>query len=147
MIKIERLTKFNRADAAAIGALMLALSDKFDGRPTDENLLKEIIASPYHVQIVARDENDKIIGIATLSMLLSPEPIRNAYLETFVVDSNAQGGGIGGKIWDEMIKWCREKGCQRLEFTSSSKRTGAIAFYQKKGAAIYDTNFFRMEIS
>jgi len=141
MITIERLSSYTPDDAAAIGRLLPALSSKFNDDPVDETLLREIIASPHHEQLVARFDG-KIVGTATLSITIGTGAGRKAYLEDFVVDADTQGQGIGGAIWDEISKWCNEHNVS-LFFTSNAKKQAAHHFYLAHGATIYDTTVFR----
>lgn len=106
----------------------------------------DIINSPWHDLLIAKDDNDKIIGIAAVSVIMGPGISKNAYLEDFVVDQTTRAHGIGNALWEEMLKWAREKGCKRMEFTCGNGRDIAQAFYKKHGAVTYDTNFFRVEL-
>jgi ribosomal protein S18 acetylase RimI-like enzyme len=146
MIKIERLKKFEHADAVGIGKLGPSLSARFDDSPISDDILKSIVESPSHVQIVARDENGKIVGAATMSTVYAPFAGRIGYLEEIVVDANTQGGGIGGKLWDELVAWSREQGLDRIEFTSRKDRTATHAFYEKRGAFVRESNPDRFEL-
>jgi GNAT superfamily N-acetyltransferase len=145
MIEIERLKKYSEQDLDDLTRLMKILSPKFNGVVSAE-LMDDIIASAWHVQLVARDDG-RIVGAATLTHMLGGCIGRSvAYLEDFVVDNNVQGKGVGSKLWDEMLAWCRERGVKSLEFTSNPKRVGARNFYEKRGAEIYDTDVFKMKI-
>jgi GNAT superfamily N-acetyltransferase len=149
MITIERLAQYSKNDAADIGRLMAILTEKANGEPTDEKLLRNIIESPRHEQFVARNETGRIVGTATLSEVLGPfvgGGGRMAYLEEIVVDPEIRGAGIGGKLWDEMLAWCHERGIKRMEWTSNPSRKAVYDFYIKRGAYVRDTAFFRLEI-
>lgn len=146
-MNVEILTQYSAEDAAAIGRLMPHLSDAFDGSPVPAALLRDIIASPYHDQLVARDEYGTIIGTATLTVTMGAAVGRNAWLEDFVVDPAIQGAGIGGKLWDAMLDWCRSHEVHKLGFTSNPIRATAHAFYLKRGAEIRDTNYFKKAIN
>jgi len=143
---IETLKEYTEEDAAQIGHLMPHLSSSFAGDPIPEELLKEIIASPYHDQLVARNESGDIIGAATLSIIYGAGAGRNAWLDDFVVDPNIQGAGIGSKLWDAMIEWCKVHHAGKLGFTSNPTRTAAHTFYLKRGAIIRDTSYFKKTI-
>ena len=71
---------------------------------------------------------------------------QNAYLEDFVVSSASRGKGVGELLWNELLKWAKEKGAKRLEFTCGAGREAAHRFYYKHGARIYETDFFRLEL-
>ena len=145
MITIERLVAYNEQDAEDMGKLMPILSSQFTDKPVDEGLFKEIIESPFHEQIVARLDG-RIIGCATLSMTMGVGAGRKAYLEDFVVDPSIQGQGVGGKIWDEITSWCRERGL-KLFFTSSATKEAAHRFYLAHGATVRDTTVFQYDKS
>ena len=146
-MNIETLTAYSADDAASLGRLMPHLSDAFDGSPVPEALLRDIIASPYHDQLVARDEQGAIIGTATLTVTMGAAVGRNAWLEDFVVDPAIQGAGIGSQLWEAMLDWCRSHEVHKLGFTSNPTRSAAHAFYLKRGAEIRDTSYFKKDIS
>ena len=139
---IERLEQYSAEDAAGIGRLMPFLSQELGGEPIPEELLTEIINSPYHEQLIARLDS-RIVGSATLNILMGPAVHKAGYLEDFVVDSEIRGHGIGGKLWEEMMTWCEEYGVS-LNFTSHSGRTDAHRFYLARNAQIRDTTVFQV---
>lgn len=140
---IEILTEYNEQDASDIGKLMPTLSQRFTSDPIPEAFLRTIIDSPYHDQLVARDETGRIIGTATLSVIMGAGVRVKVYLEDFVVDPKVRGSGVGGKLWDAMMAWGRDHGANKLNFTSSvSTKQGAQSFYLNRGAVVRDTNYF-----
>ena len=143
---IEVLAAYSSEDAAMMGSLLPYLSDKFDGAPLDEGLLRDIISSPHHDQLVARNTDGAIVGMATVSVVLGAGVTRGAYLEDFVVHPDTQGMGVGGALWEAIISWCQEKGAKKLDFTSSPSKEAAQRFYLKHGAVVRDTNHFRKTI-
>lgn len=148
MIEIGTMTEYDSDVAEQMGTLLLQLSTKWDGSPVSRDWIENIIESPWHDQILAFDENGKLVGMATMSAVLGAKIGMNAYLEDFVVDSESRGQGIGTLMWDKIVEWGKNKGCNRLEFTASgdNKKVGAVQFYLNRGVSIYDTNFFRLEL-
>ena len=147
MISIGIMTEYDPGIAEEMGRLLCDLSSSYDGEPVARELLEEIIDSPLHDIIVAFDD-EKLVGMASVSVIMGALVNKNLYLEDFVVSHEFQHQGIGSKIWDAILEYGRQKGCRRLEFTSSGKgkKAGAVAFYQKHGAEIRDTNSFRVEL-
>ncbi len=145
-ITVNTLTAYSFEDAAAIGRLLPFLSDSFSGEPVDRQLLTDIIASPYHDQLVARSTDGTIVGALTVSLTMGMGVVHKAWLEDFIVDPAIQGGGVGGKLWDAMIDWCRTRGVHKLDFTSHPTKEAAQRFYLKRGAVVRDTNYFRKTI-
>ena len=146
-MKIQPLTEYSETTATRIRELLIQLSRS--GRDRGEipkEWFDNLIASPFHDMLLALDDNDRIVGIATLSVIMGPIVRRVAYLEDFVTDQDVRGQGVGSQLWDAMLDWARTKHCTELCFTSGHGRETAQQFYLNKGAKIYDTNYFRLPI-
>lgn len=143
---VKKLETYTPEIAARVRELLIELSrSKKDKGEIPREWFEDVINSPYHDLLIA-EEDGKILGIATLSILMGPGIRKNAYLEDFVTDSTVRGKGIGGALWDAMLEWAAEKGCKDLEFTCGHGRESAQEFYKHHGAEIYDTNFFRKHL-
>lgn len=146
-MKITKLEKYTPKSAHQIRQLLIQLSRSGKDRgEIPKEWFDELIASPHHDMLIALDDNNKIIGIATLSVHMGPIIRKNAYLEDFVTDQNHRGEGIGTALWNAMLDWAAEKGCNNLEFTCGTGREASQQFYKNHGATVYDTNFFRRPI-
>lgn len=146
-MKIAKLEKYTPEVANQIRQLLIQLSRSGKDRgEIPKEWFDSLINSPYHDMLIATDDNDKIIGIATLSVHMGPIIRKNAYLEDFVTDNTVRGQGIGTALWNAMLDWAKEKGCNNLEFTCGNGREASQQFYKNHGATVYDTNFFRKEI-
>ncbi len=146
-MKVKSLTEYDKTTADRVRELLIQLSRSGKDRgEIPEAWFEDLINSPHHDMLLAYDDSDKIIGIATLSIIMGPIVRKVAYLEDFVTDESIRGQGIGSAIWQAMLAWAKEKNCTELCFTSGHGREAAQAFYIHKGAEIYDTNFFRMKI-
>lgn len=139
MVSINRLTSYSPEDAAGIGRLMPFLDEKFSGAPIDEQVLRVLIESNYHDQLVARDDTGRIVGAATLSLIMAAAAGPKAYLEDFVTDPETRG--VGSALWEEMGRWCLERNVD-LHFTSRPARVEAHQFYLKRGARMRETDVF-----
>lgn len=146
-MNIQLLTEYNESTANRIRELLIQLSRSGKDRgEIPREWFEDLISSPSHDMLLALDDNNHIIGIATLSIIMGPIVRRVAYLEDFVTDSSVRGQGVGSALWDAMLDWARTKRCTELCFTSGHGREAAQAFYLHKGAAIYDTNYFRLPL-
>lgn len=144
-ISVERLKVYKPEDAAEIGRLMTYLSESFSSEPVPEELLRAIIESDDHDQLVARISS-RIVGCATLSVVISAGAGKKGWLEDFVSDPEARQRGIGQALWNEIEKWCQEKGVVDLNFTSRPSREAAHNFYLKNGAHTRETTVFQKKI-
>ena len=91
-----------------------------------ERLLKASLESDNAVLFVAED-NGRIIGnigstnyngLADLGMLLLPE---------------YRGRGIGSKLVEHLIQWCRKQGCHKISLEVWPHNRAAIQLYEKFG--------------
>ena len=146
-MKIKLLTEYTPETANRIRELLIQLSRSGKDRgEIPKAWFDDLIASPSHDMLIAYDDNNQIIGIATLSIIMGPIVRKAAYLEDFVTDATVRGQGVGSALWQTMLDWAKDKGCTELCFTSGHGREAAQAFYLHKGATIYDTNYFRKTI-
>lgn len=143
---IKRLNVYTPKIGQKVRELLKQLSRS--GRDKGEipkNWFEHIIASPWHDLLLAEDDGE-IIGMASVSVIMGAGIMKNAYLEDFVVNTNIRAKGVGTALWNEVVKWAKEKNCKKLEFTCGEGREVAQEFYKKRGAKIYPTNFFRFEL-
>ena len=143
---VKKLEKYTPETAARIRELLVQLSRSGkDKGEIPESWFNDIISSPFHDLLFA-EEDGKILGIACVSVTMGAGIRKNAYLEDFVTDSTVRGKGVGLALWNAMVEWGKEKGCKNLEFTCGQGREASQQFYKNRGAKIYDTNFFRLEL-
>ena len=146
MVTIRKLDKYTSEMAEATRKLLIELSRSGkDKGEIPESWFTDIIDSPWHDLLIAEEEGE-LLGMAALSIMMGPGIRKNAYLEDFVVSANSRGKGVGKLLWNEILKWAREKGAKRLEFTCGQGREAAHGFYYKRGAKTYETDFFRLEL-
>lgn len=156
MVEIKRLSEYlegedsrgGRVEEAGMAMRSLLIELSRSGEDKGEiprEWILEVAASPYH-EVILAIEDGEILGMATASVVFGAGIRKNAYLEDFVVSSEARGKGVGGMIWEEIIRWGQEKECRKLEFTSGRGREAAQKFYLNRGAEIYETNFFQREL-
>ena len=141
---IKTLTEYTPETATRVRELLIQLSRSGKDRgEIPREWFDDLIDSSNHDMLLAIDDDNKIQGIATLSIIMGPIVRKVAYLEDFVTDSAVRGQGVGGQLWEAMLAWAKAKNCTELNFTSGHGREAAQEFYKNRGAEIYDTNFFR----
>ena len=146
-MKITTLTEYTPETASRIRELLIQLSRSGKDRgEIPKEWFENLIASDSHTMLLAVDSDNKIQGIATLSIIMGPIVKKVAYLEDFVTDKSIRGKGVGRQLWEAMLAWAKAKKCTELCFTSGHGREAAQAFYLRHGAEIYDTNFFRKKL-
>lgn len=146
-MNIKPLTEYNEKTAHRIRELLIQLSRSGKDRgEIPRDWFDTLIDSDFHDILLAYDDSENILGIATLSIIMGPIVRKMAYLEDFVTDQTVRGQGVGSALWDAMLDWAREKDCTEFCFTSGQGREAAHTFYLNKGAEIYDTNYFRYKL-
>lgn len=56
-----------------------------------------------------------------------------AKLNKIITDLEFRGRGVGEKLWQELLKECRKRGLEKIEFKVLTDNEAAISFYKKHG--------------
>ena len=107
--------------------------------------LQDLLASDAITQFVARDDDGRIIGVATLAVFPIPTA-RRAWIEDVIVDEALNGRGIGAALTKAMIDRARARGCKTIELTSRPSREAANHLYRKLGFTVRETNVYRYDL-
>ena len=129
--------------AAALEVLVPQLSTS--NPPPTLAEVTAMLASDAITQFVARDDDDRIIGVATLAVFPIPTA-RRAWIEVVIVAEAQNGHGIGSALTHAMIDRARELGCKTVELTSRPTREAANHLYRKLGFQVRETNVYRLVI-
>jgi len=82
------------------------------------------------------EEDDKIIGIAIYYTKYSTWKGKCIYLDDIVITEKHRCKGIGGKLFEEVIRVSKESGANRMEWQVLEWNTPAIEFYKKFNAVL-----------
>jgi ribosomal protein S18 acetylase RimI-like enzyme len=113
--------------------------------PPSRELVAEILASPACHQLLARDDDGRIVGVSTLVVFPIPTG-RRAWIEDVVVDEAAAGRGIGTQLTEAMLDLARQLGCTTVDLTSRPSREAANRLYRRVGFVQRETNVYRMTL-
>lgn len=101
---------------------------------TEQELLKDGFGEqPLFHAIIAID-GDSIAGMALYFYSYSTWKGRCIYLEDIIVTQEKRRRGIGGLLFDELIRISHEFGARRLQWQVLEWNEPAISFYKKYGA-------------
>lgn len=106
---------------------------------------RQLVRFPGSLLLIARQEDETIVGAATLSLVMAPTGL-HARLEDVIVDEAARGQGIGAALTRESIRLAREKGANYLALTSNPHREAANRLYQRLGFSRWETNVYRLAL-
>jgi GNAT superfamily N-acetyltransferase len=132
--------------------LMRAYCEFYRVAPTDEDLLamaRELIAeSDYEgVQILARDEDGRALGFATVFWTWSTlRASRVGVMNDLFVAPDARGRGIAEALIAECAERCRARGATSLGWQTAKDNRRAQAVYERIGAAREEWVDYSLEI-
>ena len=107
-VVVRKLDEYTPEVAERVRELLrqLSRSGKDKGEVSKE-WFEEVISSDYHDLLLAYDD-EKIVGMASLSVVMGAGIKKNAFLEDFVVDAEVRGKGVGSALWAAMLEWAQE---------------------------------------
>lgn len=107
-----------------------------------EEYFKDKISGKEGVCFVAEVDKE-IVGYLVGGMMktYSYRKIKKqSELENILVKENFRGQRLGEKLFQEFIKWSKEKGVDRIKVCAYSQNHGAINFYKRIGFVPYEIN-------
>jgi ribosomal protein S18 acetylase RimI-like enzyme len=85
---------------------------------------------------VAVEEGANVIGMALYYIKYSTWKGKAIYLDDIVVNEKYRRYGIGGKLFEEVVKVCKQMGVRKMDWQVLDWNEPAIQFYKK-----YSTSF------
>jgi ribosomal protein S18 acetylase RimI-like enzyme len=143
-VHVTQATRVSDELVEAFARLVPQLSSS--ASPPTREQLDAMISSPATTLLLARDDQDRIIGSLTLAMFRAPTGVR-AWIEDVVVEAEARGQGIGEALVAEAVRVASEAGVRTVDLTSRPSRDAANRLYEKAGFKMRDTNVYRFDPS
>jgi ribosomal protein S18 acetylase RimI-like enzyme len=138
---ISEANRMEDAILAAFQRLMPQLSANHP--PPSAAALQALIDSPSRL-LLARDNDGRIVGTATLSVFWIPSGLR-CRIEDVIVDQDVRGQGVGARLTEEALSLAREMGAPGVDLTSNSQREAANRLYRRLGFQTRETNLYRYQ--
>lgn len=98
----------------------------------------------YQVAFLEDDEGE-VRAVAGFRMGEMLHRGRYLYVDDLVTDEISRSKGYGGQLFDWLVDYAKERGCQQFHLDSGVQRHDAHRFYFKKGMKISSFHF-SMEI-
>ena len=138
---IELVTQFDSALIAPIADMLAQLTAR--EYPFGEQELRAIVEDSASQLFVMRDD-ERIMGMLTLGHYTSPTG-RKVWVEDVVVSAEYRGEGLGRKLINHAIEYCRDNlsPCT-LMLTSNPARVAANELYRTSGFEPKQTNVYKM---
>ena len=139
-MKIQELETYTQTQFEDLKRLMTELSDRVI---FSEQKLADVLSDRNcHLYVV--QENDRIIGCATLCVFHSPTGAK-ASIEDVVVLSDYRGQHLGKQLMEHVLAEAQKLAPIELHLTSNPKRIVANLLYQSLGFERKETNCYIME--
>ena len=142
-MQIEIVTKVDDELYQAFQRLVPQLTT--NNPPPSLNDLTALVRDSASTLIIARSEENKIIGALTLIVYRVPTGIRSI-IEDVIVDKSARGQGVGEALMKRAIEVAREKGAGNISLTSNAMREAANRLYLRMGFKKRETNVYQMKL-
>ena len=138
---IEHVAQFDSALIAPIADMLAQLTAR--EYPFGEQELRAIVEDTASKLFVMRND-ERIMGMLTLGHYTSPTG-RKVWVEDVVVSAEYRGEGLGRKLINHAIEYCRENlsPCT-LMLTSNPARVAANELYRTSGFEPKQTNVYKM---
>ena len=138
---IEHVAQFDSALITPIADMLAQLTAR--EYPFGGQELRAIVEDTASKLFVMRDD-ERIMGILTLGHYTSPTG-RKVWVEDVVVNAEYRGEGLGRKLINHAIEYCRENlsPCT-LMLTSNPARIAANELYRTSGFEPKQTNVYKM---
>ena len=142
-INILELQTLTEQQVLDIQALMGELEPGLEVSP---DWLVKVVEAPGTHFFAAVDDDDRVVGCATLCVFDTPTG-RKANVEDVVVNSACRGQHIGKKLMEHIIDFARrELGSVDLHLTSRPHRVAANNLYRSLGFQQRETNVYKLVI-
>ncbi len=105
-----------------------------------EKYFKEGITNSNHCTLVA-ESSGKILGYLAGGLRKRKtytKPAKYAELENMLVLEKFRNQGVGGKLVEVFLEWCKKQNIDYLDVTASASNKQGIDFYKKHGFEEYD---------
>lgn len=143
-VRVERVVVADHEVVAAVQRLLPQLSES---APIPEAYdLETVVTADATTLLVARDDDDAIIGMLTLAIFRLPSGLR-AWIEDVVVDGPARRTGAGRALVERAIELATESGVRSVDLTSRPSRESAHQLYVALGFEERATTVFRRQLT
>ena len=138
---IEHITQFNAEHIAPIADMLFQLTGQ--EYSFGEQELRAVIDDSAS-QLFLLQAEGQVIGMLTLGRYTSPTGVK-VWVEDVVVKSEYRGEGLGRKLVNHAIEYCKANFAPcTLMLTSNTARVAANELYRTSGFEPKQTNVYKM---
>ena len=142
-MQLEIVTKADEELYEAFQRLVPQLTN--NNPPPSLNDLADLVRDSSSTLVIARNDNNDIVGALTLAVYRVPTGIRSV-IEDVIVDISTRGEGVGEALMLRGIELARQKGAGNISLTSNPMRVAANKLYLRVGFEKRETNAYQMKL-
>lgn len=129
-----RIRPAHAGDAATLAELFVQLGYPQDSPADTASRIRAWNDDPAGAALVAADEDGKVLGLIAVHVCPFFERTGSwGRIVALVVSDRARRQGVGGRLVDAAESFAADRGCVRMEVTSSDRREDAHGFYRDRG--------------
>jgi ribosomal protein S18 acetylase RimI-like enzyme len=110
--------------------------------PLSRDEITALVKSTCSTLLVARADDDSIVGVLSLTVYRVPTGIRSI-IEDVIVDESARGQGIGEALTRRALEIAKEASAAHVTLTSNPMREAANRLYLRVGFKKRKTNAYQ----
>ena len=139
--KAPKIRDAKPSDAERLVQLIRFLGHEIDEKTVRKNL--KLLKKGGELPLVATLGKEVVGMVGRHAMVTVHRPAPVGRIPVLVVAEEAQGLKLGRMLVEAVEQWCRKRGCQIVEVTSSDRRADAHAFYRHMGYERTSIRFFK----
>ncbi|MGY5846200.1 N-acetyltransferase family protein [Salegentibacter sp. HM20] len=128
-----------KADMPAVLELIKELAEFENALDQVEIHLDDLVKEGFeekNFKCFVAEVKGRIEGMALVYFRFSTWKGRTVHLEDLIVRKKMRGTGLGGALYQQVVKYAHKNGVRRVEWVVSEGNKNAIEFYENTGAEI-----------
>ena len=134
-----QIREAKREDMPKVLELIMELAKHENAEDQVEISVKDLETEGFNngnLKCFVADVDGKLAGMALVYFRFSTWKGRTVHLEDLIVTETMRGTGLGGALYNQVVKYGYEHGVKRVEWVVSEGNKNAIEFYENTGADI-----------
>ncbi|MAG88790.1 MULTISPECIES: GNAT family N-acetyltransferase [Zunongwangia] len=134
-----QIREAKREDMPKVLELIMELAKHENAEDQVEISVKDLETEGFNngnFKCFVADVDGKLAGMALVYFRFSTWKGRTVHLEDLIVTETMRGTGLGGALYNQVVKYGYEHGVKRVEWVVSEGNKNAIEFYENTGADI-----------
>ena len=134
-----KIREAKREDMPAVLDLIKELADYENATDEVEIHLDDLVKEGFeekNFKCFVAEVKGRIEGMALVYFRFSTWKGRTVHLEDLIVRKKMRGTGLGGALYNAVVKYAHKNGVRRVEWVVSEGNKNAIEFYENTGAEI-----------